>query len=323
MAYKKTKDAQGTELLESPEYPHVNFLQKRIVKLASITKDVIPGVPYEKLPEGFIVQGSGRSLERARDVKTGYFKEMFDNSRRVITPQFPEEPLTELEFFCKASGMPLDEERFWAGHMDRTDRTKSRIPYTVQLPVDGRKFDLSNVKDYIDYKVVQTHVGKYIAPSWEERNWRPTYWFALVDEKVSTDRKKEEIELKLAATSEFNKIKDSRELLAEFLIIYNAEASPSASTTTEWLFNEVYKLMDKNPKEFLSIVEDPLRTEKILVHKALRAGALKKQGKKYFTLGEQSLGTLAEAITFLKDPENYDFMVKLEHQVTQYNKPII
>lgn len=323
MTNKKKLIQEEGDILVKSEYPSVNFLQKRFVKLAPIARDVIPGVPYEKLPDGFIYQGMSRSLERARDIKTGYFKSLFDNSKKVITPQFPEEPMTELEFFCKISGQPLDKEEFWAGHVDRNDRTKSKIPYTVQLPSDGVMYDLSNVKDNIDYRVVKSHSGKYIAPSWEERNHRPTYWFALVDEKISTDRKMEEIKLKLKATEEFNKIKDSRELLAEFLIIYNGEATPSPSTSTEWLFNQVYSLMESNPSQFLSVVDDPSRDEKILIFKALRAGALKKQSKKYFTLGEQPLGNLAETIGYFKNPENYDFVEKIRFQVESYNKSIV
>jgi len=323
MAFKKKSEFMEEGEVITPKYPLVNFLEKRLIRLAPVAGEVFSGVPYEKLPDGFIVQGSGRSLERGRFAHNGYFKPLFDDSKKVITPQYPEEPMTELEFFVRASGQPLDSDMFWTGYNRRNGEVDKKTPYTVHLPSDGKTFDLSEVKDNIDYRVVKSHTGKYIAPSWEERNYRPTYMFALVDEKISTDRKKEAIELKLKATSEFNKIKDSRELLAEFLIIYNGEATPSQSTSTEWLFNEVYKIMENNPSLFLSTTEDPSKDTKILVYKALRAGALKRKSKKYFTLGDQPLGTLAETITYFKNPDNFEFVEKIKYQVETYNKPIV
>lgn len=316
------KEYEKVEKKEKPEFPYKNFLEKKTVKLAPIVRELMSGVQYEKVPDGFIFDGMTRSLERGRDKVTGYFKPMFDTTTKYLTPQFPKEPMTELEFFCRITGQDFDKDWYWAGKYDKQSGDKNK-PYTVHLPTKGELYDLSDPKQHVDYLVIKTHEGKWIAPSWEERYLRPTYWFALVDEKVSTDRAKEQNELKIKANTEFSKIKDSRELLAEFLIVYDGDAQPSTTTSTDFLFNQVYKIVEENPKQFLQVLKDDNREEKLLVFKALRAGAIIKRGKKHFTLGEQPLGTLSETIAFLKHPENFEFYEKIRMQVESYNRSIV
>lgn len=305
------------------KYPFKDFLSKRIVRVVPIETREFTNQQVEQLPEGFIFDGMQRSLELKRNKTTGEFIPLFDNIEKVITPQFPEEPMTEHEFFCRMSGYDLsftkEYHNFWAGWVSDGPNVKGKIPHSIKLPKEGLTLDLSNVWDNINWRVLTTN-DKYIAPSWEERYKKPTYWFALVDEKVSVDKKKEDIALKLKATEEFNKIKDHKDLLMEFLIIKDPNNIIAKTASTDFLFNIVYEVLETNPKLFLSIVNDPYREDKIFIFKAVRAGALKKIGNKYFSLGDEPLGSLGEVISLINNPEKIEFRKKLEFQIEADNK---
>jgi len=301
-----------------PKYPTMDFLNKRTVRVVPIESRTFTNQQVEQLPEGFIHEGMGRSLELKRDRTTGEFLPIFDHIEKVLTPQFPDEPMTELEFFNRISGYDLsfakETKNFWSGWISDGPNNKGKLPYSVKLPKEGLTLDLTNVWDNITWRVLKTN-DKYIAPSWESRNAKPTYWFALVDEKVSVDRKKEEINLRLKATEEFNRMKDHRELLMEFMIIKDPNNIISKTASTDFLFNLVYEVMETNPKLFLSIVNDEYKDDKILIFRAIRAGALKKISTKYFTMGDEPLGALGDVISLINNPEKIDFRKKLEFQV--------
>jgi hypothetical protein len=299
-----------------------NFLENRLIKIVPIETRDFSGQTVESLPEGFIHPNARRSLELHKD-PNGRFTQIFNTSNRYLTAEFPEEPLTELEWFSRMIGKDLNvhkkDDNFWAGHMEKGNPTLNYKPYEVTLPREGRTLDLNNLDDYLAYKVLTTNTHRWIAPSWENRYDRPTYWFAMVDEKVAVDRKTEKIKLNLKATEEFNKIKDHRELLMECLIIKDPNNVISSTASSEWLFNQVYEMLENNPKQFLQIVEDPDREEKVMVFKAVRANAIKKSGDKYYTLGDEPLGKLGEVIGILRNPAKIDFRKKVEFQIENHN----
>ena len=325
---KKTQEMPQEEVItlasieSKPQYPTQDFLAKKVVRVVPIETRTFTNQQIEQLPEGFIHEGMGRSLELKRDRTTGEFLPIFDNIENVLTPQFPDEPMTELEFFTKITGYDLafskDSKNFWSGWISEGPNNRGKLPYSVKLPKEGLTLDLSNAWDNITWRVLKTN-DRYIAPSWELRNAKPTYWFALVDERISVDLKKEEINLKLKATEEFNKIKDHREILMEFMIIKDPNNIISKTASTDFLFNLVYEVMETNPKLFLSIVNDEYREDKILIFKAVRAGVLKKISTKYFTMGDEPLGVLGDVISLINNPEKLEFRKKLEFQVENSN----
>jgi len=89
------------------EYPNKDFLRQRTVRVVPVETRTFVNQQVEQLPEGFIIEGMSRSLELKRDKTTGEFLPIFDNIQKVITPQFPDEPMTELEFFNRITGYDL------------------------------------------------------------------------------------------------------------------------------------------------------------------------------------------------------------------------
>lgn len=310
-------------LEEAPKIEYKNFLSKKIVRVQPLDIKISPNQQYEQLPEGFLMPNAQRTFPLRRDNVTGGFVEIFDRFNKFAVKGH-DDPMSELEFMSMMVGEDLDfhKSTFWSGKMDRENPSNNRTPYVAVVPASGRVLDLSNPKDYIDYKILSTWFDKYISPSWQERNARPSYVFALVDEKVDVDVKKEKINLKLKAMSEFNKIKDSSVLLKEVLLLDNPRNVFGDNVSHEYLFNLVYTMVEETPQRFLNALSDPEKEMKLLIHKAVKAGAIKKSGDKYYTMAEEPLGLLGELIAVLKDPEKIQFREKIEFQVDNYKSSL-
>lgn len=298
------------------------FLTNRTVKIEPIPKpNEWKNLVGEALPQGFFLENTERSFDLPMNMKTGQPYKVLDNVERHYTPEFPDERLTELEYFSRLKGEDLSftaiERNFWKGYMDPKHSGKSTKPFVVKIPPQGITLNMNNVEDYLRLKVLEANVHSgWIAPSWDTKYDRPSYMYAIVDTKVSTDRKKELIELKRKALAEFEKIADSEDLLREFFIVKDPLTPITRGTSKDFLYNQAFDLAETNPKYFLEVVRDEHREEKIIVYNACRAGALNKSGKdKYETPGGEILGTMGDVIHILKDPERIEFRKKLEYQI--------
>lgn len=305
----------------SEKYKTKEFLVNKKIKVRPISKPNLWKNLTGQVQENIMGDMFGEAkaiFTLCKSIKTGDFYRVIDDIEKVITPQFPDQSLTEMEFLSKMIGKDLsyhrEENNFWKGDADTGLK-----PYSYSVPANGTILDLANPYDYIAYKVLLSNNKNYISPSYEERYRIPTYKFMLIDEEVVINTKRERIDLELKATEEFNKIKGSRELLMEFLICKDPKNIISNTASDDFLFSQVYDVLKSDPKYFLTIVEDDLKNEKVLVYKAVKAGALVKQGRDlYETPGGESLGKLSDIIHILKDPEKSEFKIKLQHQISNY-----
>lgn len=307
---------------EKKEIIYHNFLNPgKIVKIVPVNEKVFSNQTVESLPESFMLPKISRRLELRPD-KNGGFVQIFDTAKKYLTAEFPEEELTELEWFSRMKGRDLNvhkpEANFWAGWMNKANPTLNFKPFEVNLPTEGKDLDLGTVEGMLEYKVLLTNTHKWIAPSWAEKYNRPTYWFALIDEKVTIDRKTEKMNLLVKANSEFMVIKDHRELLMEFLIVKDPNNVIAKNVPMDFLVTQVYDVVENNPKLFLEINKDENKDEKVLAFKAVRSGAVRKSGDKYYTIGDEPLGQLGEFVALLKDPTKIEFRKKIEFQVENH-----
>ncbi len=323
---ENTEDTQKEKEVTSIKKEDVKqlkyFLINRTVRIEPIPKpNEWKNLVGEALPQGFFLEGTERSFDLPMNMKTGQPYKILDNVDKYFTPEFPDEKLTELEYFSKLIGQDLSftavERNFWKGYMDPKHTGKTTKPFTVRIPSQGLSLNLNTLEDYLKLKVLEANVHSgWIAPSWSDRYDRPTYMYAIVDEKISTDRKKELIELKRKALAEFEKIADSEDLLREFFIVKDPLTPISRNTSKDFMYNQAFDLAETNPKYFLEVVRDENRNEKLIVYNACRAGALNKSGKdKYETPGGELLGSMGDVIHLLKDPERIEFRKKLEYQI--------
>lgn len=303
------------------KYPFKDFLAPRKVKVMPINTKVFINSQIEQLPDGFIMQNAKRSLQLSKEAGTTRFKMIFDDTQKFRTPQFPNEALTELEFFSRMYGADLDPRipetnnpdttkvNLWAGRMS-SNPEKRIMPIVAELPDRGRTLDLSNINDHLTYKILKTWGHSRIAQSWEERNFRPSYWFALVDESREQEIKSQGMMDKTAAIVAFDRIKEDRSKLWEILIVNDPNLTLASTVTKEQLQTTVFQFAENRSTLFLQCVNDPNAYEKVLIFKAVRSGHLIRKQENYFTVGNEPLGSLFDVITRLNKGDEESALLK-------------
>lgn len=282
------------------------------------------------LPEGYMPD-IAKKLELPRNNTTGSFIQIFDTVTKYRTPQFPKEPLTELEFFSRLLGVPPEVlnplnsgSDFWKGRRAYGSYDALQ-PYTAIIQPSGRTLDLSDVNDALDYKIIKLYADAHsinggIAPSWGTRKLK-NFIFALVDELVETDVKEEKRQLEIQAINVFNNIAENKESLIDFLITMNPNNVPPTNADLKWLRNKVWDVVKENPKLIIAAATDPDKEDKLLIHYACKAGVIKKMGQKYYTMAEEPLGTVNDIFALLRDPEkHFQVRMKWETAVDEYKK---
>jgi hypothetical protein len=290
------------------KFPFKDFLAPRKVRVMPIGTKTFINAQVDQLPNGFIQEGAKRSLQLSKEPNSTRFKMIFDTHTRYRTPQYPNEALTELEFFSRVYGADLDPRipitnddavariNLWHGRMSGV-QGKSINPIVANLPHNGRTLNLSNINDHLEYKILQTWGHKFIAQSWEERNFRPSFWFALVDENREQEIKSEGMNNKVEAVVQFNKIKENREKLWEVLIVNDPNLTLASSVTMDQLKTTVFQFAENRAKVFLDCINDPNAYEKVIIFKAIRSGHLIRKNENYFTIGNEPLGSMYDVIT--------------------------
>jgi hypothetical protein len=208
------------------------------------------------------------------------------------------------------------------GYKDASDlniNKEEKSNYWVNKPVmidkNGKHLDLSNTGDFINYKILETNLD-YIAPSWEERYNKGTYKFALVFEEEESKLKNLKIDTKKEAYMMFGKIDGSVKKLSDFLWIHyltNKEGKRLPNNPPlEYLRQEVGRIIEERPGEFLSIVTDTLFETKALIQKAINIGLIQRDGMTFKVFGEESSrNTLDGLINYLLDERNNNIRISL------------
>lgn len=310
--YKEDDDVL-VETDTKAEYPYKNFLEPRKVivspirkpdKWSMISKDVKDDAfLFNKCKNEFVVP---ISISRG-----GALVQVLDNSQKYYTPEFPNEALTETEFFSKILGEDLSiyrkENNFW----------KTNPVASVTLDKNIKRLDLSIPNDYIKYKVLLAN-SETIAPYDGAKYQKATYRFVIIDETEKASKETDLNEIKDKAYHYYLSIKDNVEKLKNYLKI--SGRTPS-SDELKFLRTEVAALRDANPKEFLEIAKDPNADTKLLMHNAIRIQAIVKVARDSYSLSSGvSLGNFIETLKFLNDPNNHEIRLKIEERVEEAKK---
>lgn len=212
-------------------------------------------------------------------------------------------PYAKLPKFAAKNGRP---RCFW-------DTREAKI----DLNKNGKVLNLSDPKDYLEYKILLTNKDE-IAPNAKEMFRKKTYWFALVEEdyeiqEVNTKGQKLKQAYKL-----LGKMEDSREDMYEFLILYGKK--PTQTSKPEYLEAEITKIINDDVDGFLKIAGDKDLKEKILISKAVAAKAINKASNRYFLKGGEpmalagQINDLAGAVEYLRHAGNSDILAYLRSQ---------
>lgn len=289
--------------------PVKNFLEARKVsvkpiaregKWASIFEDDRPNDPFmfDTAKKSYPLPNKAGTLQKVS---------VLDAYEKVATMQYPNELITEQEFFerqlfKKPGDLSVynNESQFWK-------------EFRVMIPKTGITLDLKDPIDMLKYKVLLA-CRNHIAPNWESRLMKAGYEFVIIDEGTKVSAEKEKGEVEDAATLEYLKIKDSAEKLKDVLRLQGFVTSENFRLDA--LQNEVRRFAKNTPKAFLDIIKDPLFEEKILIKNALKVKALEtpKPGQ-YALPGGVILGSERETITYLNDPENFAIRQRIINQI--------
>jgi|TARA_R110002167_G_scaffold10659_15_gene48356 hypothetical protein len=285
----------------------------------AIAKKVKFSLPNEKVT----IEIVNRPRGPIKDPKHEAFQLYGNATIDVCVPQDRQgnliDPLTvdEREFFedRSRSGMPFD-----VGELSVHNKKNENYWYTVLIKLDKNKriLDLSNPKDYLDYKVLLAN-RELIAPSGEEQMNKVTYRFAIIRADYMEKTTLSEADSNERAWTKFGEIRNDRSTMSNILKNYGRSAGEDA--TDDFLRTEITKLIKNDIKRFLEVAEDKLLEDKIFIHKAVRAGAIKIVHGKYELPGGDKLAEKSEvanmvnAIAFIKQPENQEIYANIKERV--------
>lgn len=195
---------------------------------------------------------------------------------------------------------------------------------TVNLDRNGLHLDCSKVEEFIQYLILVADSDR-ISPTWAERFDKGTYKFAIVGEGQDIEEKVTRVEDMKNAYKAFGRMDSSVDKMKDFLFVYylhKKEAKrPPKNASVDWLKSEVQKIIDGDLELFLEISNDSQYDTKLLITKAVDAGALKREKHQYYIPGdEKPIGTLVETIEFFDDDRNQEIKMKMIHHVDNIDK---
>jgi len=190
----------------------------------------------------------------------------------------------------------------------------------VKLGKEDTKLDLSNPKHYIQYLILKANKN-FIAPSGDKMLDRATYRYAIVSEQFETRVKVSSADKKKRAYKSAAKLEaKGKQAMLDFLRVYGNKVDDGSSL--DFLIGKIDDIIEDNIDKFLAITVDSENYEiKLLIAKAVDAGAVVKRGREYTlpggdTLCEQGdVSTLDNVVEYLKATRNQDILTLLKARV--------
>lgn len=190
---------------------------------------------------------------------------------------------------------------------------------TINLDRNGLYLDLSDAEDFVKFLILRSDSDR-IAPNWSVRFDKGTYKFALVEQGEELIDNVSNLEEKKNAYILLDKMDSSSDKMKDFLYVYyltkKDAKKPPRNATIDQLKNTIGVIIEDDLKTYLSILNDDYYTLKLLIQKAIEAGALRRDRHLYSLPGaDKPIGVIEDLIDFLDDPKNQDVRMKLMHQI--------
>lgn len=150
--------------------------------------------------------------------------------------------------------------------------------YWVRLTKGDNVLNLSDPSDYIKYKVLLANKD-FIAPDLEalKNNFKATYQFVIVSEQEELEMEGKEMNVTMQCYLEFGKIEENADKLR--MVISMVDGRPvSKETKIKHLQGQCNKLIQANPKLFLSAIKDPTLPTKVLIENCIEYNIVKRRG---------------------------------------------
>jgi hypothetical protein len=195
----------------------------------------------------------------------------------------------------------------------------------VTLKREGLILDTSDPYDYIRLCILLSDSDR-IAPTWENRNDKFTYKFAVVRESDENKEEERSIDIKRQAYNLYDDVAEDLDALEAILWIRYYEKhgykKPPAKPTHKWAKVEIGKMIENKPQDFVDIVGQENYETKYLVQKALKQGHLVREGQQIrFKSSANLLGLFDEVVTYLDDERHAEDKRILQEKVDNDSKP--
>jgi hypothetical protein len=200
-------------------------------------------------------------------------------------------------------------------NINKKEKDNFWINRAVFIDKNGKFLDLSNIGDFISYKILEVNL-ETIAPSFTDRYEKGTYKFALVFEEEEDKLKNTKVDAKKDAYMLFGKIDGSAKKMSDFLWIYyltdkEAKRLPN-NPSVDYLRGEIGRIIEERTGTFLGIMTDPEFESKVLIQKSINNGFIHRDGQTFTIFGEPtSKNTLEGLINYLKDERNNNIRLSL------------
>lgn len=191
--------------------------------------------------------------------------------------------------------------------------------YRIRLGKADSYLDLSVPEDYIKYKVLLAN-DSIVAPNLTELNERPkaTYEFVLISEEEEVNTLTQNMSTSMEASLKLGTILENKEVLK--YVIEAMEGKPiSPDSKLEYLKAQAFKVMESDPKRFLSILKDPILESKVFIKNCVSKGLIRKRDDFYYLAGTNAPlcqanedPTLNVAAKFINKPVNQELKLTLE-----------
>lgn len=316
-----TDDKIGMMPVEKTEEAPKKGKIAKTVRSAVMAEDDLPPscLRNEKISVRYIPKESGV----IRDPKHVFYGGMANDASRVFTVPtlsngafFNVLTNDEKEYLEYVMGLEvnalsiyLKSNNYWAN-------------YQVRLIKGDNLLDLSDPRQYIDYKVLLANKD-FIAPSMQYLQDRPkaTYQFVIIAEAEETNNVSREMNATMTSYMELGKIIEDVNTMR--VLVETISGRPTAANSKlEFLQAQCKKLIDADANIFAKAIKDPLLANKVILRRGKDHNVVTTKGNYYYYNGAPLCGpneepTLSVAAKYLGLPKNSEIKFSIEAKIKQ------
>lgn len=290
-----------------------NYLEKRKVKVKPVESSgkwsnlLIKGEERRKDP--FLLNKAKRSFQIPYNRK-GELVKVLDDYESHYTAQFPDQKLTEQQFFEKVLGFDLSrfvqgKKNFWRFN------EKGRVTIGKQ----GLDLNLSEALDMLKYKILLAQDS--IAKTYESR-LSGNYEFVMVDQNKLISKRLEVSKSKADAYAKLTELLANERRMIDF--IKATGKNVPIKVTNDWLKDQLVTSLENDYAGFLNIANDELFEDRVFIYDAVKAGGIIKVSKARYALDNgKELGDIRDTIHFFRDPEHQELKLRIQSQIDRIN----
>lgn len=231
-------------------------------------------------------------------------------------------PLTNVEKAYLEDALGVGENGLSIYKKENNFWSNSNAAAVVTLTKNDTILDLSDPDDYIKYKILLANKNR-ICPSMSELEQHPraSYEYVIVHHEDELDDKKNRMTNTMECYMQFGKVNEDADTLRCIIELIN-QRPLAPKTKISWLQTTCNELIQNNPKQFLSVIKDPLLPTKVFIKKCVEAGLISTRNKRYYIRKDnQPMCNADEESTFhvaarwLNEPIHQEIKLALEHSL--------